>query len=136
MPTPGRNRYEKDWSHSSLRLLNSPYRTDIEDYIIVHDSERVGRLQINNDVQSIRVINLSLLPAYRNKGIGADILKGIIREADSTGREVLFEVDKVNPAATLYRRLGFEACKEDALKYVMRYAPSPGRSGEGDIPNV
>ncbi len=107
-----------------------------EDYIIVHDSERVGRLQINNDVQSIRVINLSLLPAYRNKGIGADILKGIIREADSTGREVLFEVDKVNPAATLYRRLGFEACKEDALKYVMRYAPSPGRSGEGDIPNV
>ncbi len=107
-----------------------------EDHVIVHASKRIGRLQINSDFQSIRVTNLSLLPAYRNKGIGSRILREIIREADATDREVLFEVDKVNPAVTLYRRLGFEACKEDTLKYVMRYAPSPDRSGEGDIPNV
>jgi len=104
-----------------------------EDYIILHDSERAGRLQINKEVDHIRVINISLLPAYRNKGIGSGILKKIIQEAESANKPVLLEVDKVNTAVNLYRRLRFEVYEENEIKYGMKYAPSPDQLGEGAL---
>jgi ribosomal protein S18 acetylase RimI-like enzyme len=91
------------------------------DFLILFNSVKAGRLQINKDEKEIRIINISLLPAFRNKGIGSKILNNIIIEASHT--PVFLEVDKTNPAQKLYSRLGFKIVQQNEIKYLMKYTP-------------
>jgi ribosomal protein S18 acetylase RimI-like enzyme len=93
------------------------------DYLIVYQSEKAGRLQLNKNKDGIRLINISLLADYRNKGIGAEIINNIVTEANQKGIPVILEVDKINPAQNLYYRLGFKVIQQDEIKYSMKYTP-------------
>jgi ribosomal protein S18 acetylase RimI-like enzyme len=92
------------------------------DFIIIYNSENAGRLQLNKDNNSIRIINISLLSAFRNFGIGSKIIKDVLLESELTKKPVYLEVDKVNPAFNLYSRLGFKIFHRDEIKYFMKYS--------------
>jgi len=92
------------------------------DFVIMVNSEKAGRLQLENNASSLRIINISLLPAFQKKGIGAKIIKDILAEADLKKKPVYLEVDKVNPAFNLYSRLGFEVYHQDEIRYFMKYS--------------
>lgn len=89
------------------------------DYLILFKSEKVGRLQLDKNEQGFRIINISLLNSFRNKGLGSTIIKEILSEASNKNAPVSLEVDKVNPAFNLYSRLGFKVFQQDELKYYM-----------------
>jgi ribosomal protein S18 acetylase RimI-like enzyme len=97
---------------------------NVNDFVIMVNSEQAGRLQLENNASSLRIINISLLPAFHKKGIGAKIIKDILAEADLKNKPVYLEVDKVNPAFNLYSRLGFEVYHQDEIKYSMKYFSS------------
>jgi ribosomal protein S18 acetylase RimI-like enzyme len=96
---------------------------DADDFVVMVDSEKAGRLQLDKNENSMRIINISLLPAFQNKGIGSRIIKEILETADLKNKPVYLEVDRVNPAFILYKKLGFEIHSQDELKSSMKYLP-------------
>jgi ubiquinone/menaquinone biosynthesis C-methylase UbiE/GNAT superfamily N-acetyltransferase len=53
-------------------------------------------------------LSVAVLPEHRNRGVGTDLLGRLISEARRHHPAVSLSVSSGNPAARLYRRLGFE----------------------------
>jgi GNAT superfamily N-acetyltransferase len=75
--------------------------------IILYDGHPAGRLYLARWPNELRIVDLALLPDYRNLGIGSHILTTILNEAKTKDLPVNIHVERFNPALNLYRRLGF-----------------------------
>ncbi|MGH8611495.1 MAG: GNAT family N-acetyltransferase, partial [Gammaproteobacteria bacterium] len=78
------------------------YYTETDFLIILLDDLPVGRLYLGRWPSEIRIVDLALLPAHRNAGIGTRILQAILAEATLAGKAVRIHVEKLNPALHLY----------------------------------
>jgi ribosomal protein S18 acetylase RimI-like enzyme len=85
--------------------------------IVVVDDEPVGRLIVDPEGDEIEIVDVALLPYYRNCGIGSSVLRGVLNHADRLGRAVKLYVEKQSKAVRLYERLGF-AVTGDVGMYV------------------
>ncbi|MBX3689353.1 N-acetyltransferase [Dokdonella sp.] len=75
--------------------------------IIVCDGIDAGRLYVERRECELRVVDIALLPAFRNRGIATRLLRQLFDEADQDGLVVSIHVEHSNPAQNLYSRLGF-----------------------------
>jgi ribosomal protein S18 acetylase RimI-like enzyme len=63
---------------------------------------------------------ISILPAYRNMGIGTMLLAGLHQELHERGYgQISLSVQKANPAGNLYARLGYRIVGENAEDCIM-----------------
>ena len=120
-PEQMRNQFISMQYNAFEKMIKNEY-PKADDFIIIYNFQNAGRLQLNKDNSGLRIINISLLPDFRNLGIGSKVIKDLLSEADSKKRPVYLEVDKVNPAFNLYSRLGFEIYHQDEIKYSMKYS--------------
>ena len=74
---------------------------------VVVDGEPAGRLYVNRAATEIRIVDVTILPAHRNRGLGTVLLQRLMDEARATGRALSVHVEAFNPARRLYDRLGF-----------------------------
>lgn len=88
--------------------------------IIVVGSEDAGFLWVIEKENEVLLASIRLLPAYQNKGIGSAIIKNLLEKSEKTVR---LQVLKVNPARSLYERLGFKICEETETHFVMKAIP-------------
>jgi len=93
--------------------------------VIEVDGEPVGRLWVARWPREVRVVDVSLLPAARGKGIGTGLLTALFAEADAAVKPVSIHVERFNPALRLYERLGF-ALREDKGVYLLLERPVSG----------
>lgn len=93
--------------------------TDTDFLIILLDNRPIGRLYIARWPEEIRIVDLALLPEYRNRGIGTRLLTDVLEEAAAAGKPVRIHVEGFNPALSLYRRLGFEQIGEHGVYLLM-----------------
>ena len=92
--------------------------------VIVVDSQPAGRLYVARWPSEIRIVDIALLPEYRNQGIGSRLIGDIQAEGAAVGQAVTIHVERFNPARHLYERLGFElAAERDAVYLLMRWQP-------------
>ncbi|MEX0331517.1 MAG: GNAT family N-acetyltransferase [Puniceicoccaceae bacterium] len=89
--------------------------------IIIVANQPAGRLYVSQSPKEMRVIDLSLLPAYQNKGIGSQLLKNLQAEATRTQLPLRLYVDNLNPAYNFYTRLGFRRIGETASHIHMQW---------------
>jgi GNAT superfamily N-acetyltransferase len=89
------------------RDYRSRFRDARLDVILV-DGEPAGRLYVDIRPEEIWVVDISLLPAYRRRGVGTNLLEGLQSEAAASGRSLALHVERFNPAQRLYLRLGFK----------------------------
>ena len=139
-----------DWSDAQkeefLRSqFNAQHRAYQETYkggdflVILRDGEPVGRLYVARWQQEIRIVDIALLPEYRNAGIGSAILRDILEEGARTGKRVSIHVEMFNPALRLYQRLGFRRLHDHGVYHFMEWTvgqglgrgPGPGGQGPG-----
>jgi ribosomal protein S18 acetylase RimI-like enzyme len=85
-----------------------------------------GRLYVFRGPSEIRIIDIALLPQYRGRGIGGELLTGILREARERGLIVSIHVERQNPALRLYQRLGFQLAGEQGPVYLLMEYRAPG----------
>lgn len=79
------------------------------DFLIIQESnEDVGRLYIEEWPKEIRIIDITIAPEHRGRGLGKQIMASIIKKAKKKGLQVSIHVAKNNRALNLYNRLGFE----------------------------
>jgi GNAT superfamily N-acetyltransferase len=65
---------------------------------------------------------------HQRKGIGTEVLRGIIEEASRRRLPVRLAVVKINPSRKLYERLGFRVTHEDERKVYMSREPDRSSS--------
>ncbi len=94
--------------------------------LLLDQGNAIGRLYVMRCSEEIRVIDIALLPEYRQRGIGAELLQGLLAEASASGRCVAVHVEKFNPARRLYQRLGFQPAEDRGAYDFMVCKPAPG----------
>ncbi len=95
-------------------------------YIIEKGNTIIGRLYIDFffENKSIRIIDITLLPDWRNKNIGSSILEEILKKAATAKRNVTIHVESFNPAINLYKKLGFTKISEtNGVYHLMEWRP-------------
>lgn len=92
---------------------------------VIQNGNVIGRLYVHRGAEEMRIIDINLLPAYCNQGIGSKLLQQLLLEADEKQLSVSAHVEFSNPARRLYARLGFAEVEErGAYLFVVRPAIS------------
>jgi len=91
-----------------------------EDQLIVHNGEPIGRIFIDEAEAELTLVDIALLPEYRNRGIGRLLLDQVLARAMSAGKGVRLHVLNSNPARRLYERQGFTETGRDSMYIEMR----------------
>jgi ribosomal protein S18 acetylase RimI-like enzyme len=91
--------------------------------VIELDGVPIGRLYVARWDDEVRVIDIALLPGHRGKGVGAQLLRGLLAEAAEDGKRVSIHVEKHNPALRLYERLGFVPVADAGVYLLMEASP-------------
>ena len=89
-------------------------------FVIEHLGRRVGRIITETAPHRIHLIDIAVLPEFRNLGIGTAVIGDLTGKAAEEGRNLSLRVEKQNTRAlSLYRRLGLKVVGEDDLGYLM-----------------
>jgi GNAT superfamily N-acetyltransferase len=102
------------------------YRSTIDNCafdVLEQNGAPMGRLYLESRRTRLHVVDISLMPDWRGKGIGTAILAALIAEARAGGRGVGIFVEKFNPALQLYRRLSFTEVEDSEVYLEMEWMP-------------
>lgn len=80
---------------------------DAEITIIVENDEPIGRLYVHYSESEMRLLDLSLLPEYRGRGIGKGLLRGLQAYGERLSLPVRLQVPLGNPCQRLCQRCDF-----------------------------
>ncbi len=95
-------------------------------FIIMLAGTPVGRLYFIRWVREIRIIDIAIVEEARGKGIGSALLRDMIDEAQASGKALSIHVERMNPALSLYRRLGFEEVEDKGVYLFLERRPDKG----------
>jgi len=76
--------------------------------VILIEGEPAGRLYVNRGPDEIIIIDIAMLPAYRNRRVGTHLIGALQAEAALARKPLRIYVERFNPAMRLYDRLGFQ----------------------------
>jgi ribosomal protein S18 acetylase RimI-like enzyme len=76
---------------------------------------------IGRDASKTTLVDIALLPEFRNRGLGTRAVAGLIEEARGSSLPLRLSVARGNPAIRLYERLGFSAISADPVYIEMEY---------------
>ena len=93
--------------------------------LILIDGVPAGRLYVHRREKEIRLVDISLAPGLRGRGIGAALLRELMDEAEAAGKPLTIHVEKYNPAMRLYLRLGFKPIEDRGPYDLMEWKPIP-----------
>lgn len=93
--------------------------------VILRDDQAVGRLYVLRDKTETRILDITVLPEYRNRGIGTSLLRDLLDEASHSGKPVLIYVETFNPSLRLFERLGFRIMAEEGFNFLLEWRPAP-----------
>jgi ribosomal protein S18 acetylase RimI-like enzyme len=111
------------WDEAWQRNYFQQHFNPEECQVIMFQGTDVGVLSVRKRETEVFLNFIEVLPEYQNQGIGTAVIKSILEEAHHTGQPVSLQVMKVNPARSLYERLGFLTTGETATHYLMRATP-------------
>jgi len=117
---PELTKYIKDWGQPGDIAL-----------VAVEQAELIGAIwcrQLNQTdpgygyiSDTIPELGMAVKPHYRNKGIGTQLLTGLMKNATDNGVEAIsLSVDKRNQAIHLYERVGFRIVREGQTAFTMK----------------
>ena len=126
------NDEQKDWF--ILMQFNAQHTWYQEHYVgasfdvILVEGEPAGRLYVHRRDKEIRLVDISFLPDFRNRGLGTRVLHDLLAEAEAAGKPLTIHVEKYNPAMRLYQRLGFHRIDETGPYDLMEWRPASAPS--------
>jgi len=90
--------------------------------VIVSNGRRVGRLYVARLDQEIRIVDITVLPAERNCGIGSYLIKQLLDEARRGEKVTRIYVEEFNPSLSLFQRLGFSLKEQHGIHLLLERA--------------
>lgn len=89
--------------------------------IILAGSLPVGRLYVFREEDEIQVLDITILPEHRNKGISTPLIKRLMEEAAAAGKPLTIYIESYNPSQRLFERLGFVKISDDDVNCLMEW---------------
>ncbi len=108
-----RMQFQAQTSHYSQHFADAAF------LVIVYDNHAAGRLCVHRGDHEIHVVDIALLPEFRNAGIATGLLKDLLAEAEVSGKPVTMYVLRNNQAMRLYERLGFRLKEDNGGIYLL-----------------
>ncbi|HBZ82368.1 MULTISPECIES: GNAT family N-acetyltransferase [Brevibacillus] len=102
---------------------------DAEHLLIFSENIPAGRIMIARTETKITLVDISLLPHHRNKGIGCTLIRELQQEAADTSRPLHLSVLPTNRAIHLYERLGFQTIDSSGFHISMEWTPTSSDEG-------
>lgn len=93
------------------------------DEIVLCEGERAGRLLVDRRAQEIRCVDIALLPAFRDQGVGSFLIRQLQDNAKAERKPLRLQVIRFNRANSLFERLGFERTSETGTHFQMEWTP-------------
>ena len=87
--------------------------------VIVYKKKDAGRFYTWENDTTIHLIDITLLPPFRGKGIGTSLMNDLVRRSGKTKKKIALHVIPSNPALRLYKRLGFVHISNNGMHYYM-----------------
>lgn len=91
--------------------------------VIIFNKRSAGRFYTWENNMEMRLIDITLLPQFRGKGIGTALLADLIKRSGKVQKKISLHVDPLSPALNLYLRLGFIHIKNNGRLYYMERNP-------------
>ena len=71
-----------------------------------------GRLYVARSENEIRILDISLMPEYRNQGLGGAIIRELLNDASETERPVRIYLEHDNPYRSVFDQFGFVSVED------------------------
>jgi ribosomal protein S18 acetylase RimI-like enzyme len=109
------------WDRTKQRaFFDNKWRTQTY-LIIVRDALPVGAVSRTLADGALTLMELLVLPAHQNAGIGTRVIRQLQAEASALQLPLLLQVLHANRARRLYERLGFRVYETTETHYRMRW---------------
>lgn len=82
-------------------------RPEVNNHIVLLEERRIGQFMLRRTEEAVFLVDITIVPEFRNLGIGAKLINDLIEEATLTGKPIHLHVLASNFAKRLYDRLGF-----------------------------
>jgi len=80
--------------------------------IIEFNGEKIGRLYVCELEDEIHIIDLAILPEFRRKGFGTEIITDILQKAE---KPVRIYLESNNQSIGLFKRFGFQKIRDEGF---------------------
>lgn len=101
---------------------------------VVVDGEPMGRLYVHEGTSSMHVIDVTLLPRFRSRGLGTRLARDLFAYATDSGRTITLRVARRNLRANdLYGSLGFRLIRADDLDNYFEWTPPQAGDRDRDL---
>jgi ribosomal protein S18 acetylase RimI-like enzyme len=101
--------------------------------IILAGNVPIGRTIIDRSESELRLVDIALLPEFRNYGIGALLVRQLLDEGSEKHLPVRLQVFKYGDAVRFYERLGFQLIEENGSHLKMEWRNSPKNSDQPSV---
>lgn len=92
--------------------------------IILANGIPAGRFYVDRRDTEYRLIDIALLPEFRQRGIGGNLVQALLQEAGRHGLPVSLHVEKNNPILDYYQRVGFRVAEDMGVYLFMVRRPA------------
>lgn len=111
-----------------FRARQAGYARDVPEatdtIVCLHDGTPVGYYRLARVAGGYRVVDLAVLPQFRNQGIGGWALRQLQQRCTAERVSLRLRVHRGNPALALYQRLHFLCVGSDPLSLEMTWSPA------------
>jgi ribosomal protein S18 acetylase RimI-like enzyme len=94
----------------------------MQQFVVGSRDEPAGRLIIAHDAPSLWLLDIALMPAFRHRGWGGQLMRGLQGEARASACALRLHVEKASPWLAWYQRLGFVVENESGLHYELKWS--------------
>ncbi len=91
--------------------------------IIEVEGKPAGRLCVNQSPKEMRVVDISILPEYRQHGIGSRLIQQVITESTRLKRPLRLCAELGSTVHSFYQKLGFIEFKRDGTHVHYQWVP-------------
>lgn len=91
--------------------------------VLERNGSAIGRLYVDERQTRVHILDIVLIPESRGGGVGTAILSAIQDYAREREKGVDIFVERMNPAKTLYDRMGFKVIREEEVYLEMDWTP-------------
>jgi ribosomal protein S18 acetylase RimI-like enzyme len=88
-------------------------------WVIRRDGTDVGWMELHEIDEELRLNQLYVAATQQRKGVGSQVMGQVLAKSRETGKPVVLNVLKNNPARRLYERFGFTVVGESEMKFFM-----------------
>jgi GNAT superfamily N-acetyltransferase len=94
-------------------------------YVVEEEGIPIGRFYLVRWPHEIRVLDLTIDPRHRRRGIGSRLISELFGEADAAGIPIRVHLEVYNRSRYLYAKLGFSHVEDRGAFLLMSRAPHP-----------